>query len=278
MKRFGWVLCGFVAVLLMVGATVGETSGAGPKKKGGEAKKAAAKKAPAKEKRKAAAPRKTLDEEVSFSVMQRELTLTEAQRTKLQELWSKRDKLLSDWDASAPGQKLVELKGELALASPTDRSSLLSRIGPLAAQRSFVDRGIMGQIMAVLTPAQKLKWNAFLLRREVNKVLASKGVVLTSAQEQKMRLGCEKLAKSLPGVPSGADMARAKAQLGNAMFAEVLTDAQRKKINPNYRAPKKNDGRNNRDRNNRNNNRNNRNNRNNNKKARNEAMKKALGG
>ena len=269
-----------VATLLVVGTVATQTSVAEPKKKAGKAK---VKKAPGKRKRKAPRAMKAVDEVLSFSVMARELTLTDAQRTKLQELWAKRDKLLSDWDASAPGQKLVALQGELALAAPTERSSLLSRIRPLTAQRSFVDRGIMGQIMGVLTPEQKLKWKAFLLRREVDKVLAGKGVALTSEQEQKMRRGCEKLAKTLPNVPSSADMARVKAMLGNAMFSEVLTDAQRKKINPNYRGNKKESG-NKKKNNNKNNNKknrnknNNRNRKNNNSKARNDAMNKALGG
>lgn len=235
MKRMTWVMCVCAAVWLLGGGVSQVSAAAGGKKAKG---KAAEKKKPGKAKAKAKAKARAaaIDKEPSFALMDRRLDLRPNQRTKLKKLWAERDKALSNWDLSQPGQQLVELRGELALAAPAQRSGLESRIAPLLAQRGLLERERLTRILAVLSKDQRDKWHALLLRREVDKVLLSKNISLTSPQEQKVRARCERAAKALPAVPTAADMARARDQISRAMLGEILTAAQRKKVDPHARA------------------------------------------
>ena len=212
MKRFGWVLCGFVAALLVVGVAGEEQA-----------------------KAEAEAEAKAADWEPSFAEMDRHLGLEPAQQTQLKKLWAERNNALSNWDLSEPGKQLVELRGELALAAPAQRSGLETRIAPLQAQRGLLDREHLTRIMAVLTQEQQAKWNALLLR-ELVKAFLGKDVSLTPEQQRKVSTLCDQAAKALPAVPTSTEMAGARDQVCRAILADIRTAAQAKQTNSDDRA------------------------------------------
>ena len=229
MKRFPWVLC--AAAALFLGSDL-FTSGAfaEPKKEG--AKKA--KKNKPKKDRKQGAPQQV--SEISLEAMKKELNLTAEQETKLQTLWEERAKALSEWEATPAGQRLSQLRDELALASGSKRTSLLSQIRMLESQRELIEQRFDAKMLALLTAEQRAKWLGYQLYGDVCRRLQEKSVLLTTEQAEKVRALCNSAGKRLPATPTSSSMARMRSLLLREIFEEVLTDKQRKAIDPDYKA------------------------------------------
>ena len=241
MKRIGFLL----SLVAMLGVLASSLPAAA-KKAAAPKKKAAAKKKPA-----AKAAAKAAGE-ISLATMKQEVPdLSAAQLEKLEKLWAARDKALADWDAAPQGARLAKLQEGAQLGASSSRAE----IGLLLAARDGVRQTHDAKILAVLTPAQQAKWTGFLLYKYLSEKLSEKGAALTPGQATEARSLCDRAARARPG----AGVMQLRGPVFEAIFERVLTDQQRKAVNPNYKAKsdkKKNNNRNN-NKNNKNKNKNN---------------------
>ena len=272
MKRLGWLLCPVAAVVLVSGLALS----ADAKNKGAAAKKKAAdgkKKGQAGAKKKSKVHKGGPAGEITLAVMTRELSLTAEQRGKIKPLWGQRDQALANWDGEIKGRKLKDLELDLKAAAGQDRGRVLAMIKPLRAKREVAAAAYDYKIRALLTTSRKTEWTAFLLARDLVR-LFNERIDLTGSQADDIRQLCKKAAQRMPLAPDKTTMSMMRSRLAGEIFDRILTDAQRKTLNPGHKTAKKSSSKkknNNRNRNNRNNrNRNNRNrnrNKNNNKQV-----------
>lgn len=254
MKRLGWLLWAVVVVLAS-----GLVLGADAKKKGGANKNdAAAKKKAAAAKKKGKAHNGGGPGEISLATMDREVNLSPQQRGKMKPLWDQRDQALADWDTGVRGRRLRDLELDLRAASGRDKSRVLAMIKPLREEREAAAARFDYKIRAILTNQQKVQWTAFLLWRDMVRLFKER-INLTGSQMGDVRELCKKAAEHLPVAPDNSTMSMMRSKLARAIYDRVLTDSQRKTLNPGHKTAKKSSDKkrhhnkhNNRNRNNRN--------------------------
>jgi hypothetical protein len=196
---------------------------AADKKKGGNKKKVDKKKK--KPKRKGAAPQK----QYTLSEIYAKMKFSPEQQVKFDAVQKKLQDELDKWDATANGQKLLELESAVALARTAEDKSALGnaqgQIRRLKAARAAIERRHDPLIVAILTREQKGQRLGYVL---CNSVMTGKlGSVLNADQVTKVQANCKKAGVAV--ARGSLSSARARAALQGFAIG-LLSDDQRKKV------------------------------------------------
>ena len=219
--RDSWVVKAGLAIAFVLTLTVAADLGYAAKK---PAKKPAKKKAPAK-KKKSNGPKKQFSDSDIYAKM----SFSHEQQQKFDAVQQKLQDALDAWDASAKGQRLLELQNAMEMAlTPAEKSKAAGSMGTirqLLAERNAIERRFEPQIIAVLTPQQKANRLGYKL---CNRITAGKlGGVLKPDQVSKIQSTCMKAGVVI--VKGAVSPARAEAQLQSYAIG-LLADDQKKKL------------------------------------------------
>ena len=167
-----------------------------------------------------------------LAVMTKEVGLTRDQQAKMKAKISAMEVALKNWDAKNKA-KMEKLKAEMQAAVKAKNKEKMQQVQknfmPLIKTRNEIGAKYAREIIAVLTPAQKAKWEVYLLYQPLSSRYMR--LKLTQVQQDKIKNMCKTaLAQKKPA----DNDANARVQLFHQLCADVekkvLTDAQRKQL------------------------------------------------
>ncbi|HET6428721.1 MAG TPA: Spy/CpxP family protein refolding chaperone [Phycisphaerae bacterium] len=174
----------------------------------------------------------TRPEAVSFTddmdKLHQVVTLTDEQKIKLQDMRKVRDEALSKWDTgseksvAAIEKRRDSAKGSAAARTRKEAGESLVR---LYHQRIVLAATHEKAMFAVLTPPQRIAWNAPILEEAVNAEFAE--LSLTEAQKQKIATICKAEAARLNAPVDPRHDTKIINAVKTRVFREVLTAKQR---------------------------------------------------
>jgi len=158
------------------------------------------------------------------------VTLTEQQKTKMTQLRTTRDKILANWEKANRKKFTILQTGLEKLESRRDMrkcKAIVSQMQSMAKSRNMVITSYERKFFTMLTPVQRGKWNAPVL---ADVLLEEFGALeLTEEQTKKINTAAETQAKRL-AVPlgSGDPPAKLMGPIMKYVYTRILNPKQRK--------------------------------------------------
>jgi len=159
-----------------------------------------------------------------------QLTLTEEQKKKLQEIKEKRDKALEKYDqvsqkrVSTVERNLEKVRGRKDREANNLRKQAEGFLKSVRVGRTRLATGYDKKMFAVLTPEQRAKWNTPILTQEITNEFSL--LFLEGKQEEKLQALCKAQAKRLSIPLDPEKHAEALLPIKRLVFRNVLTKKQ----------------------------------------------------
>jgi Spy/CpxP family protein refolding chaperone len=168
-----------------------------------------------------------------YSVMVKELKLTDEQKTKLQAILKEHKEKADAWNKEN-GEKLKELQSKLREArkakNEEQAKALSQQIKPLQDAQKKLEVEKMAAATAILTPEQQKAWKAYQFYTEVVRRYAR--MRLNDEQDKQIRELCAAAQKEIDALEPKNKEGRKKIvdDLHTKIVAEVLTQEQRDRM------------------------------------------------
>ena len=161
-----------------------------------------------------------------FDVMNQQLTLTDDQKSKLQDKIATMNKEVDTFLANAPAQIAAARRGARGAASRGATAPANPNPAVLKLQDDLQTLVNVHQVLVnqVLTPEQRLAWESYKLHRVLDPRLQP--LALTDDQHDKVKSLVDAAAKSLADLADGTSIQSLQGQLLRKIFSDVLTDNQ----------------------------------------------------
>jgi hypothetical protein len=167
-----------------------------------------------------------------FDIMSQQLTLTDDQKSKVQDKIATMNKEIDAFLANAPAQIAAARRGArgaggaggrgaAATTAPANPNPAVLKLQDDLQTLVNVHQVLINQ---VLTPEQRLAWESYKLHRVLDARLQPLG--LTDDQKDKVASLVEAAAKSLADLSDGKSIQPLQGQLLRKIFSDVLTDTQ----------------------------------------------------
>jgi len=157
------------------------------------------------------------------------VTLTEQQKKKIAETRAIRDKTLERWN-KANRKKFDTIKAKLEKLKPVKGNktckAIVGRLNVMRKAHAGIASGYERKLFAVLTPDQRSKWNAPILRELIEQEFSA--MELTEAQTAKITTACKARAKRCTLPVAAGNSKQITESMKKYVYTSVLTTKQRK--------------------------------------------------